>query len=528
MPGLNRYVFKRAASTEELQQIHRLNHQIFVEEVGQHEATGTSLLIDQFDQKNYYFIAKRDDLLVGMVSVHDQPPFSVANKLANPAALEMLGPHLLEVRLLAIRPDERNTKVLAGLLYAVFKYAYSGGYSHLIISGVQKQLAMYERLGFRAIGPPVSRGKAEFTPMAVSVNDLSAKTLARFHRWASSNRICLLPGPVHASLSVRRAFASPSESHRSESFVEEFEEVRARLQALSGGLRVALFPGSGTLGNDVVGAAIAADPTRHRGLVLANGEFGRRLARHAARWRLPHRMLDWEWGTPWDLGSVAECLEKQEDIDWIWAVQLETSTGMVNDTERLLRLASERGVEVYLDCTSGFGAASLDFRSVALATTVSGKSLGGYAGAAIVFASEKSIERFARDMFPVSLDLPAALSSRGPLTTFSSQVIKSLCQALAEQGPQKWDQYSELGNYVRRKLLAAGLAPIVDGSQAAPVVTSFKPRQNSSSAATIKRCAAAGFTVGGESGYLLERGWLQIATMGDVAVDDLAPLFKIL
>jgi aspartate aminotransferase-like enzyme/GNAT superfamily N-acetyltransferase len=529
MTAVNRYTFKRAASSEELTQIHRLNHQIFVDEVGQHEATGTRLLVDQFDDKNQYFIAKRDDLLVGMISVHDKPPFSVAHKLADPRILEDLGSQLLEVRLLAIHPDERNTRVLAGLLYAVFSYARNGGYSHLVISGVEKQLPMYERLGFQAIGPAVSRGKAEFTPMAVRIKDFPAKTVNRFQRWAlGSSRVCLLPGPVHVSAGVQSAFAGPSESHRSCQFVAEFEDVRARLRQLAGGMGVALFPGSGTLANDVVGAAIAADRTKHAGLILANGEFGRRLLRHATRWRLHHHALDFEWGTPWDLTAVAECLASKPSIDWIWAVQLETSTGMSNDIGGLLRLAREHGIDVYLDCTSGFGAAELDLRSVTLATTVSGKSIGGYAGAAIVFADEKVIERFTPDAFPVSLDLPAALLSTGPLTTFSSQVIKALRQAVMEQGPQKWEQYRELGNFVRQNLQATRLTPLVSGPQAAPVVTSFQPRNGTSAAATIKRCAAAGFTIGGESGYLLERNWLQIATMGDVSIEDLPPLFEAL
>src|SRR5689334_643084 len=143
------YTFKKAATPEEFAEIHRLNHQIFVEEVGQHESTGTGLLIDQFHQKNTYFIAKRGDAFVGMVSVNDEPPFSVEKKLADPSVLAGLGSRLLEVRLLAIRPDERNSRVLAGLLYAVLIHACSGEYSHLIISGIQQNLRMYGRFGFR-------------------------------------------------------------------------------------------------------------------------------------------------------------------------------------------------------------------------------------------------------------------------------------------------------------------------------------------------------------------------------------------
>ena len=186
------YTFKNAATPKEFGEIHRLNHEIFVDEVGQHEPTDTGLLIDQFHQKNTYFIAKRGDSLVGMVAVHDQPPFSVESKMADPSVLAALGSKLLEVRLLAIHRDERNTRVFAGLLYAVLKHARVGGYSDLIISGVQQNLRMYERLGFRPIGSAVIRGKAQFTPMAVRISDIPEDTVKRFRRWATGSKAARL------------------------------------------------------------------------------------------------------------------------------------------------------------------------------------------------------------------------------------------------------------------------------------------------------------------------------------------------
>lgn len=529
MPAVSSYTFKMAATSEEFAEIHRLNHQIFVDEVGQHEPTSTGRLIDQFHEKNIYFIAKRGDLLVGMISVHDQPPFSVASKLRDSSVLTALGSGLLEVRLLAIHSDERNSRVFAGLLYAVLIHACAGRYTHLIISGVEKHLRMYARFGFRAIGPAVSRGKTEFTPMALLISDIPLKTVNRFRKWATGSKpVCLLPGPVQVSLAVQLAFAGPPVSHRSPAFIAEFEEIRARLQQLSGGMQVGLFPGSGTLANDVVAAAIAADPACKSGLVLANGEFGNRLVRHATRWRLPHTALFSEWGTAWDMESIAACLNQHPDIDWIWAVQLETSTGMLNNTSALLELAQARGIRVYLDCVSGFGAIEPNLRGIAMATAVSGKSLGGYGGAAIVLIRKDTVERFKPEAFPPSLDLPAALKSKGPLMTFPSPVVKALRQALNEQGPDKWARYRALGEFVRENLRASGLETIVDGPDAAPVITTFKLRDGQSPAACMKRCAVAGFTIAGESDYLVKRNWLQIATMGDVRSEDLSLLFAAL
>ena len=42
------YLFKRAESQPEFEQVHRLNHRTFVEEIPQHQPTGTGDLVDKF------------------------------------------------------------------------------------------------------------------------------------------------------------------------------------------------------------------------------------------------------------------------------------------------------------------------------------------------------------------------------------------------------------------------------------------------------------------------------------------------
>jgi aspartate aminotransferase-like enzyme len=521
------YLFKEASTPEEFFAIARLNHQIFVEEVGQHPATETGSLVDPFSAKSDYFIAKRDDLLVGMVAVHDRPPFSVAAKMPDPSRLDALGPRLLEVRLLAIQPAHRRSRVFAGLLYAVLTRAVTQNHTHLLISAVDAQRTLYERLGFCSLGPPVQRGRAFFTPMALEVQSLCPVTVNRFRKWATgTNPVALLPGPVQASTLVKRAFALPLISHRSKAFIDDFEDIRNRLQNLSGGLRTALFPGSGTLANDVVGAAIAADRSRQKGLVLVNGEFGDRLANHARRWRLPHDVLRWEWTESWDLDRVRLLLDRDSAINWIWAVHLETSTGRLNDLCGLRQLVQGRSIDLYLDCVSSFGAIEPHLEAVSLATTVSGKSLGAYAGVAAVFVAEP--ERFDSKSFPPSLDLPATVKAVGPLTTFASPVIRALREALKTQDTKKWRCYAAQGEWVRNRLTEIGLHPLVRGKDAAPVITTFSPRAGECSLSVLKRCAMAGFLIAGESDYLIKRNILQIASMGDVQVDQLEPLFAVL
>lgn len=91
------YQFKLADSADEIEQIQRLVYRTFVVEIKQHPDPGEDRLIDKFHHKNRHLVAIRDGRLCGMVAVHDQPPFSVADAIPAPGLLERLCPDLLEV-----------------------------------------------------------------------------------------------------------------------------------------------------------------------------------------------------------------------------------------------------------------------------------------------------------------------------------------------------------------------------------------------------------------------------------------------
>ncbi len=318
--------------------------------------------------------------------------------------------------------------------------------------------------------------------------------------------ISLMPGPVEISDAVNASFRLPPISHRSAEFIHRFEAVRSRLCEMTGVTHVALLNGSGTLANEAVASCLEGP-----GLVLVNGEFGARLANQALRWDLPVRVVEWGWGIPWDLDRVAE---EAGGVRWIWGAHLETSTGMVNDIEGLKALALERGVRLCLDCISSLGAVPVDLRDVWLATGVSGKALGSFAGVAMILASEEP--RPSRSV-PTYLDVARAMQTEGPCFTFPSPLLLALERALETQ-----HDYATLGCLVRRRLRAMRLRPLVDESFHSPVVTTFTPPTPD----FLDRCHSLGYWIGGESSYLAERGLVQIANMGAVSAGHIDAFFN--
>ncbi len=161
-----------AARPGDVESIRRLNHSAFAAELGQHATTADGLLVDAREATSRYFVAVYENRVVGMVCASFERPFSVESRLADAAILDTLPRRVCEVRLLTIEKEHRNTLVIAGLLTCMFRCIVKDGAACVVISGVTTRVPMYERMGFRALGPAVPQGNAAFVPMVLSLADL--------------------------------------------------------------------------------------------------------------------------------------------------------------------------------------------------------------------------------------------------------------------------------------------------------------------------------------------------------------------
>lgn len=523
--------FKQAETAAEIEQIHRLNHRIFAEEVGQHERTADGRLVDKFHSRNRYFIARHGDELVGMISAHAGPEFSITSRLEHPDMLRTLRAPL-EIRLLAILPQFRNRSILMGLFWQVRSYARANGHSDLLISGIVERARMYEKIGFRAMGPAVRCGAAKFVPMRLSLDSAPERFIGRERmygaRWRRGQTVSLLPGPVAMSSRVIAEFHEESISHRSQRFIHLYQEMRGRLGELMGSLETVMVCGSGTLANDTVAANLRLVFGDAEGLVIANGEFGERLIRQAECAGLRCRALRFGWGSPWSFEKIEKALELRPA--WIWAVHLETSTGVLNDLPLLTRMAAQYGVSVAADCVSSLGAVDTcdAGRGLFLASGVSGKALAAYAGLAFVFVSHQALQNLEGKPICPTFDLAASMRNAGPASTLPSPLLMATLQALREHYDgetgrrNRYEHYNELGRWARARMGEMGLTGLAAEKDAAPTITTF-PLPSPEFA---QDCLRAGFRIAHESDYLRTRNWGQIATMGNLDRNSLEPLFE--
>jgi N-acyl-L-homoserine lactone synthetase len=166
------FIVKTASTDDEFEQLYAMNYQTFVEEIPQHQHNDSKKLIDKFDRLNTYFIVKKENEVVGMMAINTTRPFSLEYKLNN---LEQYLPpqhKLAEVRLLSVKPSQRNGKIFLLLLQAIREYGNTNHIDLAVISGTILQLSLYHRIGFVDFANPVGTELAKYQPMYISMAQL--------------------------------------------------------------------------------------------------------------------------------------------------------------------------------------------------------------------------------------------------------------------------------------------------------------------------------------------------------------------
>src|SRR6266850_1366627 len=520
-------VFKTAAEGWEFELIHRLNYKTFVEEIPQHKAQPTDRLVDKFNSENTYLICLSGRQLAGMLAVRPDRPFSLDQKLENLDSYLPAGRKVCEIRLLAVDKKFRGAQVLQGILALLWQHGIEKGYDLAIISGTPRQFRLYQHLGFVPFGPAVGSGEAQFQPMYVTLETFEAA--AREFLRSSPSRafqpsaVNFLPGPVTIRREVRRAFEQAPESHRAEVFTKDFQATKQTLCELVKAKKTELFLGSGTLANDVVAGQLSLE--KKRGLVISNGEFGHRLVDHARRFGLDFDTLEFPWGQAVDLTAVRQMLERDPAPAWLWCTHCETSTGVVNDLERLRVLCSEFQVKLCVDAISSIGTMPVDLTGVYLASGGSGKGLRAYPGISMVFYHHEVA--YESQNLPRYLDLSHYAAQQGVPFTFSSNLLHALHAAVKRvHWNERFSELIELSTWLRTKLSDMGFELIGSNTLTSPAVVTIALPAGLDSVKIGGLIQESGYLLSYNSEYLRKRNWIQICLMGESAKEKVVSLLN--
>lgn len=525
MPNSN-LTYKIASESWEFEQIHRLNYRTFVEEIPQHATNAEQRLVDRFHDENTYFICLKGQRLAGMVAARAKRPFSLDEKVPDLDAYLPPGVSVCEIRLLALEPEFRHSRIFANLFRFVAEECLRQGYTLAIASGTVRQQQLYSTMGFVPFAQSVGTEQARYQPMYLTLQSVLElfKRLGAPRPALRSPPVSFLPGPVEIDPKVQEAFRTAPISHRSDGFLAMVAEVKRHLCDLTGAAGVELLLGSGTLGNEVVAAQLRL--LEEQGLMLSNGEFGERLIDHAERQGLSFEVLRAPWGSRYDMTELELLLAERTNITWLWSTHCETSSGVLNDLEGLEVICRRHGVRLCLDCTSSLGTVPVDLRGVYLASSVSGKGLASFPGIALVFYNHQVVPD---RRLPRYLDLGYYREKQGVPFTHSSNLVAALHQALIGCNvSSRFDTIRRRHSWLRGRLEGAGFRIIASEGNASPAVISIAFSPALSSLRLGEELEKRGYLLSFRSSYLIERNIVQICLMGVVEEDDCRRMLEVL
>lgn len=277
--------------------------------------------------------------------------------------------------------------------------------------------------------------------------------------------VLLTPGPTPVPPDILDLLAQPIIHHRTRPYREVFKEVSAGLKdVFRTRENVYTFTASGTgaMEASVVNFLSPGDPV----LVLTGGKFGERFCEIADAYNLQCDCLAVPYGEAHDPQAVAKKLA-EKPYRAVFTTLLETSTGVLNDTEAIGKVVSETGALYGVDAVSGLLADRFetDAWKVDLAISGSQKGLMVPPGLSFLAVSSKAKDAMRRAKLPryywnVAFYKKALREEDSPFTPAIPIVIalRKSMEMIRKKGIENiWKETERLARATRQAVQALGL-----------------------------------------------------------------------
>ncbi|MFZ4629146.1 MAG: pyridoxal-phosphate-dependent aminotransferase family protein [Blastocatellia bacterium] len=209
-------------------------------------------------------------------------------------------------------------------------------------------------------------------------------------------RVLLGPGPSPVEDRVLRSMAAPLMGHLDPLFVRTMDEVQLLLRYVFETNNRLTIPVSGT-GSAGMEATVAnlLEPGEEV-VICIHGYFGERMHEMALRVGAKPIRVESPWGGPLDLDQVRQ-VWRQSRAQVLFAVQAETSTGVLQPLAPLREIVDERDGFLIVDAVTSIGAHSIGVDRHRIDACYAGtqKALSCPPGLAPVTFSDRAVKKIA-------------------------------------------------------------------------------------------------------------------------------------
>lgn len=157
--------------------IYQIRHDIYANELHQHNSNINQQLSDDLDKENIYIVAKHAQKIVGFISITtpNSTKYSV-DKYFNRSAIPFeFDDNLYEIRLLSVIQQKRNAPIALALMYAAFRWVQSHGGKHIVAICRESLLAMYQKAGLTPLPKKVLSGQVTYVLSIATIDSLQSK-----------------------------------------------------------------------------------------------------------------------------------------------------------------------------------------------------------------------------------------------------------------------------------------------------------------------------------------------------------------
>ena len=349
-------------------------------------------------------------------------------------------------------------------------------------------------------------------------------------------RILLTPGPTPLPGRVRAALSRPVLHHRTEEFRAVFDEVLRGMRyafRTENDVLMLTATGTGAMESAVANLLSPGD----KALVHSAGAFGERFVSILKAYGLEPLVVSEEWGRAADPEKLRAALKANPDVKAVFFQHVETSTGVVNDVQKLADCVREHSPAIIVvDSVSGLAGDPLQTDSwhLDVVLTASQKGFMNAPGLAFASVSERAWKRVEQAKLPrFYFDWRKARKSFATQETpFTPGVSLVVAQAEAlrlirEQGIENvWKRTASLAAYARARARELGLPLFAE--KPANIVTALRLPEGVDGVKLLADIREEdGISIAGGQGRLKGK-IVRLAHMGHIGKADLAAGFKAL
>jgi alanine-glyoxylate transaminase/serine-glyoxylate transaminase/serine-pyruvate transaminase len=211
------------------------------------------------------------------------------------------------------------------------------------------------------------------------------------------------PGPLDIHPRVYQALTTPIIGYLDPAYLKILDRVGDQLRKVfqTRNRVTHAAPGTGTAGMETCVANLIEPEDKI--LVCVHGYFGDRLRQMVERQGAEIKLITEEWGRPIDPQRV-EAAMKENAYKVITLVHAETSTGVLQPMDDIVKLAQKYGTMILLDTVTSLGGVEvkMDEWGLDAAYSCSQKCIGCPPGLAPVSFSDRAVEAVKSRKHPVS------------------------------------------------------------------------------------------------------------------------------